>query len=402
MGWKPNKEEKSIGLSGPWATGGMSGSGVPVTDDTALANSAFYACVRVLSQTMGSLPINLYKIDQDGKKTKINHSRSGVTLTKTPNARQTISEMIEQGMVHAATDGNFIAVVTKNKKNEIISIQTLESGRQYSITELQDNTIQYTVTLPNGVTQTYPSSRILHIKNMAYSTYKGIDVVHAARSTLGLSIAATNHAETFYSNGSRAGGYLTTDKTMSQDAQTRLIQNWEGRHGGVQKAHKVSVLEEGMKFTESGIDLQKSQLIESRKYSVMEICSMLGVPASLIGHMEGATFNNVEELNRFFYNSTIGNWIKKFEDRINLMLPRDEYIEFDVSAFLKSDPRSTAEVGKILFETSSLTVNENRVKNGLEPIDGGDVIVISTNNTTLGNLKDISKVKVEVDDKDEE
>ena len=396
MAWTA-KSSKSIGLNDlRGVTGGLlSGSGVVVNDNTALANAAFFACVRVLSQTMASLPLNLYQIGKDGKKKNINDSRTGRTLTRKPNLRQTTAEWIEQLVVHGCLDGNAINQVVKNGRGELLAVNSLDGTKNYNITELPDLTLRYDVTLPNGDTKTLGMDEVLHIKGLPYQTWRGIDMTITARAALGISIAATKHAETFYRNGSRPGGYLKTDKTLSNEAQIRLKQAWESSHLGAEKAHKVGVLEEGMEYVEMGVDLQKSQLIESRKYAVIEICSMFGVPPALVGSMDKATFSNVEELNRFFYNSTLSNWIKKIEDRINLLLPQNQCVEFDVSAFLRADPRTNADVGRTLFETASLTINENRQRNGLEPLEGGDVLAVQTNNVMLGTLEDVKAMQEE-------
>ncbi len=374
--------------------GSQTSSGVVVNDSVALGDSTFFAGVKVKAQTLGQLPIVLYKT-VNGKEEKITSGKMFNALTKKANKRQTTQEFVELGVVHLDVSGNYYAHITKNQRGEITQILPFNTANSVSVNEQMDNSVSYTVTFPNGNTKTYKSDEILHIRGLAYNTYKGIDVVDIAGESLGLAVSAQKHASTYYKNGSTPGGFLQSKKTLSKEAQQRLIQSFEARHGGADKAHKLAVLEEGLEYKSTNISLRDSQLLESRRQSVEEICRILGVPPQMIGYNAGISFSSVEEMNRFFYNSTLGSLVSKFENAINEHMPSGYKVRFDTSKFTRADAATTAEVVDKMFKSSMITINEGRERLGLPPVDGGDKFAIDTNNHTIGNLDDIEKIQLQ-------
>jgi HK97 family phage portal protein len=399
--------KKSVELNDPsflsYIRGGgtATSSGINVNDKTALKDTTFIACVVVKAQTFGQLPLEIFRVDSEGKEVKINKGKMFNALTKKPNKRQTTQELLELGICHLSVAGNYYAHITKNARGEIIQIQPFNSAHSVSVNEQMDNSVTYTVTFPNGNTRTYNSEDILHIRGIAYNTYKGLDMVDVASESLGLSTAEREHASTFYKNGSAPGGFLESKKTLTEGAQKRLIQQFEDRHLGTNKAHRLAVLEEGLTYKSAQVSLRESQLLESRKNSVEEICRIQGVPPQMIGYNTGISFNSVEEMNRFFYNSTLGALVTKFENALNLHLPEGYRVRFDTSKFTRADASTTAEIVDKMFKSSMITINEGRERLGLPPVDGGDVFAVDTNNHTLGSIEDVQKIKPEQEPKQE-
>lgn len=381
--------------------GSTSMSGIVVNDSVALSDSTFFACVKVKAQTIGQLPVELFKVNKDGTETKVVDSTGANNkmlraLTLKPNKRQTIQEFIELGVAHMDTSGNYYARIFKNQRDEIISILPFNSADSVMVNELPNNDLSYTVMYPNGQSEVCSSDEILHIRGLAYNTYKGLDVTNAAADSIGLSVAATKHASNFYKNGSTPGGYLQAKKGLTEDAANRLIKQFENRHASVDNAHKTMVLEEGMEYKKLDISLKEAQLLETRRNSVEEICRILGVPPQMIGYNIGTTFTNVEEMNRFFYNSTLGALITKFENGINSHMPSGYKIRFDVSKFTKADTKTTIELVDKMFKSSMLTIDEGRAKLGLSPLpENGDLMAIGTNNTVIGKISDVGKNNTE-------
>ena len=372
--------------------GNSTSSGVNITDKIALSDSTFFSCVRVKGQAMGQLPIKLYKV-VDGKQVEVKDGMTHDTICVSPNKKQTLQEMIEQSITHLDTAGNFYAHVTKTPRGEIKQILPFDSAKSVTEIENADNTISYSLTFTNGKTKIYKKEEVLHIRNIAYNTYKGISTVSVAAEALGLSVAASKHAATFYKNGSKPGGFLVSSKKLHKDVQDRLVMQFENRHLGAENAHKLAVLEDGIDYKTVQVSLRESQLLETRKNSVEEICRILGVPPQMIGHNSGLSFSNIEEMNRSFYNTTLGSLITKYENALNMLLPRGYIVKFDVSKFTRADNKTTAEVVDKLFKSSMITINEGRERLGLAPVEGGDVYAIDTNNHTLGRIENIEEIQ---------
>lgn len=394
-----NNSKKSVGLNDPgflsYIRGGtQTSSGVTVNDSVALGNSTFFAALRVKCSALGQLPLELFKT-VNGKEEKITSGVMFEALTKKPNKRQTTQELVELGVTHMDLSGNYFAHITKNARGEIVQILPFNTANSVTVNELPDNSVNYTVTFPNGLSKTYPSKDILHIRGVSYNTYRGLDMVDVAGESLGLAVAAQEHASTFYKNGSAPGGFLQVQKTLSAPAQQRLIQQFENRHLGSANAHRLAVLEEGMEYKSTQVSLRDSQLLESRKQSVEEICRILGVPPQMIGAESKVAFSSVEEMNRHFYNITLGSLVTKFENAINSHLPTGYSVRFDVTKFKRADSSTTAEVVDKMFKSSMMTINEGRAMLGLAPIEGGDVMAIDTNNHTIGSLQDIDKIQAQ-------
>ena len=378
--------------------GGLtSAAGIKITDQKALQDSTFMACVRVLSQSIGQLPLEVFRKVGE-KNVKVTNEQKA--LTTVPNDRQTMQEMLELVMTHSCLDGNFYARVEKTRNGEITAIKPFNTP--HSVSKVQETVgygMKYLITFPDGTSEEVPRDKMLHIRGLAYNTYEGIDMLQIAKNALGLSIGATETASAFFKEGCNPGGFLETDDSLSEEAQQRLIKQFSNRNAGASNAYRINVLEKGMKYKANTISLKESQVVEMRNFSITEICRIMGVPPQMIGHNSGIVYNSVEEMNRFFYNSTLSSWLTKIENNVNLHLPDGYFVKFDIKKIINTDQKTNSEITERMFKTHLLTINEGRIRMGLEPIEGGDIMAIGTNNTILGNLGDLEKLQAAQQDR---
>jgi HK97 family phage portal protein len=190
-------------------------------------------------------------------------------------------------------------------------------------------------------------------------------------------------------NGSAPAGVITTDKTMSREAQVAFLESWVQTYGGAGNHNRTAMLVDGVKYSQIGTSNVDAQFLETRKYQRSEIAGIFLVPAFMIGDLENAHFNNIESQNRFFHQTCIGPLLQNIEEKINSILPDGMEIEFDDKMFLRGDVKTQAEVHKAYLEMGVYSVNEIRSEIGEEHIEDGDKRVIQTNNITFNNPSEV-------------
>lgn len=368
-------------------------AGVDVSPLSAHKHAIVYSCIRALSESIGQLPVRLYTLDEQGKRTQAprNHKMSKV-LTRAPNDYQTWQEMLEMIVTHINLDGNFYAIINRNKnaKNKIVQFIPIPNPSAVSVRVLGGQ-LRYHIPQDTiiGLAKTdYTTYEVLHIKGPSTDGFMGVSPIRHAAKAIGLSMAAEQHGEEFFNNSATPNGYLSTDESLSPEAVERLSKNWSNNFQGLSNANKAAVFEGGMKYTPIAISHRDSQFLETRNFQKTEICSIFRVPPQMVFQEADVKYSNVEQAILSFHRDTLIPLITRIVARINLLLPEDLEVDLDDSHILRGDSKTQAEVNDRYFKMSCLTINEVRTSIGLEEVDGGDVVAVATNNTTLGKLED--------------
>lgn len=374
-------------------------AGVTVSPLTAYQHSTVYSCIRVLAEAVGQLPVKLYSKTEKGRIEAVNHKMFNV-LTKMPNDYMTWQEMLELIVTHLNLDGNFYAYINKNRNGKIVEIIPIPTPSAVSMLmvngrityKVSDNT---TLSLPK---RDFKQDEILHIKGASIDGLIGMTPIQNAARSIGLSIAAEQHADTFYQNNATPNGYLTTEATLSDEALQRLKDNWNANHQGLKNSNKTAVFEEGMEYKPIAISNRDSQFLETREFQKHEICSIFRVPPQMIYAKDSSsTYNNVEQSSLGFHRDTLVPLITRIVARINAALPDDLEFALDDSHIIKGDSKTEAEVLDKYMKMGILSVNEIREQLGMTTIEGGDVHAVVTNNITFGRFDELDKVQEPAD-----
>ncbi|MEL4401301.1 phage portal protein [Shewanella algae] len=369
----------------PTSINSMSASGENVNITTSLQNTTFYACVDLIAKTVSAMDLEVLF-----DKKKQTYGDTWRTLTLKPNSRQTIQELLTNYVYHKCLYGDFVSEVVKDDNGEIIAI--VPSNGRPSITELSNGDLRYQITTFDNRQRVLNSDQVIHIKNHCVSTYKGVSMLEYLKDTLGINISAMRNASLVFKNMSMPGGFLSTEKTLSEPTQKRLVEQFQNQYGSDRKFN-IGVLEDGLKFDPFTVDLGKTQLLETREFTISEICRVFGVPPELIAIQTKSTPQEIESVNRVFYQNCIKKWISEFELALKLHLRPRTTFRFDTNSLLSADKKSTSEISKTLFESGSISINEMRMRQGLPSLgSAGDVHAIDTNNYTFGRLEDIGKI----------
>ena len=321
-----------------------SGAPLEVTEATALRVADAYACVRVLADSISSLPLSAFRRTPAGRIPAGDESRI-VQLLRSPSPGSTGVDLISQKMVHLNLHGD--AFVGKfRSEGSIVQLGLLDPQR-ISV-EMRGQRVVYVLRRDGGETEHGPDD-ILHIKGMSSDGLRGLSPVAQCRLALSLSSRLQESARQYFEHGSRPSGILTAQGASSVDALQNLSSQWSATHGGVENMHRVAVLSGEVSFTPLGFSADDSQFLQQRELSAREVARIFRVPAWAIDAPTGdsLTYANVTEQNRALVTHSLRPWIVRIERAIsndNDLCPGSTYVQFDLDGLLRADGATRSEV----------------------------------------------------------
>ena len=368
---------------------GNSNSGVQVDELRALQTSAVYACVKILAETVASLPLHLFKKGKGGKSEMAEQHPLFSCLYEMPNDEMTSFEFREMMMTSLLLWGN--AYARKIRKNgHVTELWYLKPQLMTVERDTQTGKIKYTYSDDiTNQTYEYKPEQIFHVKGLSLDGVTGLSPISQAREAVGLSLATEEYGAKFFGNGARPGGVLEHPGILKDPEKLR--ESWNKVYQGTRNSHKVAVLEEGMKYHTIGIAPEDAQFLETRKYQVNEICRIFRVPPHLVGDLERATFSNIEHQSIEFVQHTIRPWLVRWEQAISRSLLDEKerllyFSRFNVDGLMRGDYKSRMEGYAIGRQNGWLSANDIRHLEDLPPIpkeQGGDAYLVNGNMTTV-------------------
>ena len=379
-----------------------SSAGVNVNPNTALRSTAVFACVRVLSFSLASLPLVVYERLERGKK-RANNNPAYKLLHAEPNPEMSSFQWRSTMMSHILLYGNGYSEIDYNRIGEPVALWFIPAWRCKPMRTVK-NELVYEVHLPDQSRKMIPSFKMLHIRGLSTDGISGLSVIKQAAESIGVSLAAQIFAGKFFSQGLNMGGIAEHPGKLSEAAYARLKKSLEDGNAGLSNAHKIMLLEEGLKFAKVGIPPEDAQFLETRQFQVVDIARMFGVPPHKIGDLSRATFSNIEHQAIEFVQDTMQPWFTNWEQEINrqlLGLGSDYYAEFLIEGLLRGDSQSRAEFYNKMFQMGVMSPNDIRDKENLNPVNHGDMYFIPLNLTPVdqfGQSKDEIVDVIEWDD----
>lgn len=367
--------------------GESSASGVSVDEDSALGISAVFAAVSIISETFASVPLKLFKELDRGKQAARNHPLYWL-LHNQPNEEQTSFEMREMMQAHLLLWRNCYAQIVYNGAGRIDSIWPLVPWRVRVARDLKKNLV-YLVRLPGKEQETaLPADEVLHVKGLGLNGVTGDNLVTRQKEALGLTIALDRFAATFFSNGAQVGGVLKHPGELSPQAKANLEKEFKDKHGGVNKAHRLRILEEGMEFQQITADPEKSQAIEQRKFQIGEVARMFNMPPHMLKDLERATFSNIEQQSIEFVMYTMRPWFVRWEQRMKISLlserERTQFTpEFVIEGLLRGDSEQRSKYYQTMFNMGAFAPNDILERENMNPVEGGDQRFVPLNMVPL-------------------
>lgn len=375
-------------------------AGETVDYASAMQHNDVYSCVRIKAESLGQLPMRLYRSDDIGR-TEILAGREFEIFTQKPNTYQTWQEFNEQFVTSLELLGKFGAEIKRNKFGNVYAI--IPFRHQNGIDSQMDSNgnVYYTYSTNDNrgkvFVQTYNPSDVLFIKAFSLDGYTGISTISQCALAIGTAIAGEKHSAALFENGAMPMGVLQTDESMGDDEEAiqRLRQQWSEMHSGSKNSGKTAILEYGLKYNPITMTAVDAQLLEQRKFSREQIASMFRVPLHLLQASSGMKYSNVEQNNIAFFRDALMPLAQKLESNINQLLPKNHSIKLDEKVFVRGDRKALVATIKEEVHTGLCSLNEGRAELGRDPIEGGDVFAIQTNNLTFGKYTDIPRLQAE-------
>ena len=343
--------------------------------------SIVHACVRVIAETIASLPLHVYEATDTGSRKAPEHPLYRL-LHDEPNAEMTSFVWRETMLSHLLLWGNAYCQIIRTGRNKIDSIYPLIPD-QMEVDRDSKGNLTYTYTTSEGKTYALKPEDVLHIPGLGFDGVVGYSPIALEKSAIGLGIAAEEYGSKFFSNGARPSGILVHPNTVKDPSALRA--SWNAAFTGSANAGKVAVLEENMHFEPLTMPNNEAQFLETRKFQVNEICRIFRVPPHMIGDLDRATFSNIEHQSISFAVHTIRPWLVRIEQAMNRALfPDNEkgrfYVQFNLDGLMRGDYKSRMEGYAIARQNGWMSANEIRELENLNPLsdeDGGNVYLVN-------------------------
>lgn len=378
-----------------WVTGGIgNSSGVHVDQETARTYAPFFAGVRVIAEDLGSLPLFLYERLARGKRRATEHPLYPL-LHDAPNDMMGAMPFKEALQGHALTWGGGAAyVVTHERTGVIEELWPLRPDRLYPRVRYMGNGraqrwFQYADDV-NGIYANLAPGEVFYVHGLGGDGLRGYSVVELAANSIGLGLATEHYGGKYFSNGSAPAGALTHPGNLSPEARKRMADDWENIHRGIDRAHRVAILEEGVSWQAVGLPNDAAQFLETRKLQVTEMSRWLRLPPHKIGDLERATFSNIEQQQLDYVSSALNSWLIRWEQAVltQLLLPSERsrfFAEHLVDALLRGDTVNRYQAYAVGRQWGWLSANDVREKENLNPVDGGDAYLVPLNMVPAGS-----------------
>lgn len=378
----PDLYDYQQGLGG-WAQGMVwhpSASGNPNTTD-AMRLSAVFACLRLLSEAVSTLPLDTFQRDQGTRKPY--RPRPDYLSFQPPQGSRI--DYLSQVMLSLLTDGNAYVLTPRDRL-----------GVPLDLIVLDPTLVQ--VTRNNGKTRYKvqnvdldPQTDVMHIKGMMLpGAVKGLSPIAYARETIGLGLAAQSFGKAFFDNSALPSLVLMADGKLSQGAVDRWQATWNNSHKGTSNAHKVGVLEGGAKLEKVSVNPEDAQFLQTRQFQVPDIARIFGVPPHLIADASNSTSwgTGLQEQNIAFGQFSLRPWTERIEDGHGRLLTThglpNVFVKLNLDALLRASLKDRYDSYQVGITAEFLTINEARKLEDLPPVPWGDEPFVQKRVTETG------------------
>ena len=390
-----DKPYNRLGSAFSFLFGGTT-AGKIVNEQTAMQASAVHACVRVLAEAVAGLPLHLYRYTGDGGKERVPSHPLFALLHDSPNPEMTSFIFRETLMSHLLLYGNAYAQIVRDGRGQALALYPLLPSKM-NVRRAANGELVYTYRReqeesrlnPDWGTVTLHREDVLHIPGLGFDGIIGYSPIAMAKHSVGMALAVEEYGAAFFANGANPGGVLEHPGVLKDNQKVK--DSWNSLYKGAGNAHRVAVLEEGMKFHAIGIPPEQAQFLETRKFQLNEIARIFRVPPHMIGDLDRATFSNIEHQSLEFTKYTVGPWVTRWEQALQqaLILPSERaryFIRFNLDGLLRGDYQSRMRgyaIGRQNGWLSSNDIRELEDMNRIPAEEGGDLYLTNGNMTKL-------------------
>lgn len=375
---------------------GRTTSGKPVNERTAMQTTAVYACVRILAEAVASLPLHVYEYQDDGGKKLVHDHPLYYLLHDEPNPEMTSFVFRETLMSHLLIWGNAYAQIIRDGAGRVLGLYPLLPDKMDVQRDDRGN-IYYVYSRnsdENPMFKEYGDIRlkaedVFHIPGLGFDGLIGYSPIAMAKNAVGMTLACEEYGASFFANGANPGGVLEHPGVLKDPSKVR--ESWNSVYRGVNNAHKIAVLEEGMKYQQIGIPPEEAQFLETRKFQINEIARLYRIPPHMVGDLDKSSFSNIEQQSLEFVKYTLDPWVIRWEQSLqrSLLLPGEKgkyFIKLNVDGLLRGDYQSRMNGYAVGRQNGWFSANDIREMENMNPIpdeQGGNLYLINGAMTKL-------------------
>ena len=383
---------------------GRTTSGKPVNERTAMQTTAVYACVRILAEAIASLPLHVYEYQDDGGKKLVHDHPLYYLLHDEPNPEMTSFVFRETLMSHLLIWGNAYAKIIRDGAGRVLGLYPLLPDKMEVQRDDKGN-IYYVYSRNSDENPTFKeygniklkAEDVLHIPGLGFDGLIGYSPIAMAKNAVGMTLACEEYGASFFANGANPGGVLEHPGVLKDPSKVR--ESWNSVYRGVGNAHKIAVLEEGMKYQQIGIPPEEAQFLETRKFQINEIARLYRIPPHMVGDLDKSSFSNIEQQSLEFVKYTLDPWVIRWEQSLqrSLLLPGEKgkyFIKLNVDGLLRGDYQSRMNGYAVGRQNGWFSANDIREMENMNPIpdeEGGNLYLINGAMTKLADAGAFAK-----------
>lgn len=383
---------------------GRTTSGKPVNERTAMQTTAVYACVRILAEAVASLPLHVYEYQDDGGKKLVHDHPLYYLLHDEPNPEMTSFVFRETLMSHLLIWGNAYAQIIRDGAGRVLGLYPLLPDKM-DVQRDDKGNIYYVYSRnsdENPMFKEYGNIKlkaedVLHIPGLGFDGMIGYSPIAMAKNAVGMTLACEEYGASFFANGANPGGVLEHPGVLKDPSKVR--ESWNSVYRGVNNAHKIAVLEEGMKYQQIGIPPEEAQFLETRKFQINEIARLYRIPPHMVGDLDKSSFSNIEQQSLEFVKYTLDPWVIRWEQSLqrSLLLPGEKgkyFIKLNVDGLLRGDYQSRMNGYAVGRQNGWFSANDIREMENMNPIpdeEGGNLYLINGAMTKLADAGAFAK-----------
>lgn len=379
-----SNEERAIsyqaiwGADGEWQT--KTEAGTVVNQDTALQISTFWACILLISDTISTLPMDVFK-RVDGERVPV---RPKPTWVDKPDISMLRAEHYQQALVSYYLDGNIFVRIYRDGSGNVANLVVLDP----TTVEVKRNkaTGKKYFVINENYNRPISQDQMIHITEITKpGELRGVSRVEELKDNLGLTQALQSFASRFFAQGAITSGVIETPLGLNREQAKDLVDGYSARHKGLQKSHKIGVLTGGAKFNKTSVNPDEAQMLESRRLQIEEICRIFRVPPHMVGVTTAGSMSyaSVEQNSINFVTHTLRPTIAKIEDAYSALLPNGAFLRINVDGLLRGDFQTRMQGYSIGSQAGFYSTNDIRRFEDLRPVEGGDVYRVPLANVDL-------------------
>ena len=329
--------------------------------------STVLACVTAVSSALAYVPALIYRREPDGNRVEAYGHPLAKIARGSANPQMTWPDWLEHVVASALLTGNGLAEIIRAGNGQLSGFRWIPWG-MVTVVYLSSGRLAYDVADGRGGTRRLLEGEVIHLRDRTDDGLVGRSRLSRAADTVAGVQASNAFAKSFLERGAQPSGVIKHPGAMTAEQKTGLRDQFQERFGGATNAGKTLILDGGLEWQAAQISPEDAELLESRKFGVIEVCRLFQVPPPIVQAYENNTFTNASQAGLWFATFCLAPWARKIEAEFaRSVLATGLELELDLSGFLRGDPATRWAAHKIAIETGVLDTDEIRLVEGWNP-----------------------------------